>query len=106
MAGICGVSEASMTNLVKSLELAPIKSVGNEIIRIKDISQVVDGIKERESYALSNFKPASYIMVFKEADANTVKSVKEVRKAVDRISKFLPDANIGNGSALTLQMAD
>ena len=76
---------------ISELELAPIKSVGNEIIRIKDISQVVDGIKERESYALSNFKPASYIMVFKEADANTVKSVKEVRKAVDRISKFLPE---------------
>lgn len=76
---------------ISELELAPIKSVGNEIIRIKDISQVVDGIKEIESYALSDFKPASYIMVFKEADANTVKSVKEVRKAVDRISKFLPE---------------
>lgn len=76
---------------ISELELAPLKANLNDVIRIKDVGQVIDGIKERESYALSNFKPAAYILVFKEADANTVKSVKEVRKAITKISKFLPE---------------
>jgi HAE1 family hydrophobic/amphiphilic exporter-1 len=76
---------------ISEIELAPLKANLNDIIRIKDIGQVIDGIKERESYALSNFKPATYILVFKEADANTVKSIKEVRKSVTKISKFLPE---------------
>lgn len=81
----------SEINDISELELIPVKNINNEIIRLKEIAKIVDGVKDRESYALSDFKPATYILVFKEADANTVKSVKEVRKAVKKISQFLPE---------------
>jgi HAE1 family hydrophobic/amphiphilic exporter-1 len=81
----------SEINEITELNLAPLISNPSQVIRIKDIGQVIDGIKERTSYSLSDFKPGIYIFVFKEADANTVKAVKEVRKSVNKISKFLPE---------------
>ncbi|MCS7244259.1 MAG: efflux RND transporter permease subunit, partial [Candidatus Calescibacterium sp.] len=73
------------------LRLVPVKFEIGKTIRIMDIGQVIDGTRDVQSYALSDFKPASYILVFKEADINSVEAVQRVRKTVPLINRALPE---------------
>lgn len=77
---------------LEEIELVPIKfDPAGKAIRIKDVGKVIDGTRDIQSYALSDFKPASYILVFKEADINTVDAVKNIRKVVPIINRALPE---------------
>ncbi|MCS7165191.1 MAG: efflux RND transporter permease subunit [Candidatus Calescibacterium sp.] len=73
------------------IKLVPVKFEPGKTIRVSDVAQVVDGTRDVQSYAISNFKPASYILVFKEADINSVDAVRRVRNAVPLINRSLPE---------------
>lgn len=75
---------------LEEINLVPVKFEYGKAIRVQDVAQVVDGTRDVQSYALSDFKPASYVLVFKEADINTVDAVKRVRDAVPIINRALP----------------
>ncbi|MFN4220156.1 MAG: efflux RND transporter permease subunit [bacterium] len=77
---------------LEEIELVPVKFENSEkVIRLRDVAKVIDGNKDIQSYALADFKPASYILVFKEADVNTIDAVKNVRNTIPIINRALPE---------------
>jgi hydrophobic/amphiphilic exporter-1 (mainly G- bacteria), HAE1 family len=59
-------------------------------ILLSQIAEVVDGERERTSFARINGKPAISIMAFKAQDANIVEVGNNLKKASDNVRKQLP----------------
>ncbi len=59
-------------------------------IFVKDIARVEDGYKEVRNHSRTNLKPSVLLMITKESDANTVKTVDRVKAEMARIEKELP----------------
>jgi len=59
-------------------------------ILLSQIAEVVDGERERTSFARINGKPAISIMAFKAQDANIVEVGNNLKKASDTVRKQLP----------------
>ncbi len=79
-------------NSLEEIDLVPVKfESDSRVIRVRDIGKVIDGNRDIQSYSLSDFKPAVYLFVFKEADINTVEAAKNVRKEVKFINRSLPE---------------
>lgn len=76
---------------LEEIEMVPVGFGMGRVYRISDVAKVLDGTRDIQSYAISDFKPATYLLVFKEADINTVTSVENVRRVVPIINKFLPE---------------
>ncbi|MGE9969644.1 hypothetical protein ACQRCL_07645 [Limosilactobacillus reuteri] len=68
MAGICGVSEASMTNLVKSLELAPIKTgkYGRKYYDNKALEKVKEHYKNKAKTSSNSNKSTTKDYIIKQ----------------------------------------
>lgn len=65
------------------------KRAGTEI-RVRDIAEVVDGVKAAESMASYSGKPAIGIDIVKQSGANTVEVAEGVQKAVALMQEKLP----------------
>lgn len=67
-----------------------ITSRGGHPVRLSEIANVYDGIKEQKSVAYVNGEPAIVLDVLKQSKANTVSLVKAVKKEVEELKKILP----------------
>ncbi len=63
-------------------------------IRLKDVATVEDGYKERESIARYDSTEAVGILVYKDAQANTVKTAKSVRTVLAQLAKEYPAVHV------------
>jgi len=61
-----------------------------EPIYLKDVAKVKDTIKETRYISRIQRKKGVFIMINKRSDANTVKTVNEVKKEMEKIKKTLP----------------
>ena len=67
-----------------------IKRRGNELVRLSQVAEVVDGFAEVGSYSLRNGNPNVGLMVTRTREASTVGVADAVRKLVDEIKPTLP----------------
>ena len=67
-----------------------IKHDGNRIIRLRDIADVTDSHKERDSITQINGEESIEIAIYKEGDANVVKVADSVMSQLDFVKKSLP----------------
>lgn len=72
MARICGVSEASMTNLVKSLELAPVKTgkYGRKYYNSKALEKVKDHYRNKAKPSINSSKSATKDDIIKQQQSH------------------------------------
>ncbi len=61
-----------------------------KVVYLRDVATVVDGLEERYQEAYINGEQGAQIIIQKQADANTVNVIKDIKKALPNIIKNLP----------------
>jgi HAE1 family hydrophobic/amphiphilic exporter-1 len=80
---------------LKEIEDINLKTTSERgVIRLKDIAQVKDSIKERQGMTRLDRNESIGILVRKESGTNTVKVTRLVRNVIDQIRKEYPKINI------------
>ncbi len=74
-----------------SFEQIVLRRQGNEIVRLGQVAQVVDGFAEVGGHSLRNGLPNVGLSVTRARDASTVTVANRVRELVAEISKTLPE---------------
>ncbi|WP_420127746.1 efflux RND transporter permease subunit [Longimicrobium sp.] len=64
------------------------------LVLMRDVARVEDGFRERESIARYNGQEAVGLMVFKNADANTVRVAREVDRTLRQLRREYPDVQV------------
>ncbi len=75
---------------VDEIENTNIMTLAGSVIRIKDVADVVDGFAEQRNRVFVNRKPIVMIVLQKQSDANTVNTMRELRKRMPSILAELP----------------
>lgn len=75
---------------LEQIENTSVAVINGSIVRIKDVATVVDGFVEQRQRVWNNNKPAVFLMVQKQSDANTVIVAREVNKRLKQIESELP----------------
>ncbi len=81
-------------NSVEQIESLVVAVRGDTPIYIRDVAEVRDTFKEQRDYARYNGMPAVEIAVLKESEGNIVQIADEVRRAIKRLERMLPNVNI------------
>jgi HAE1 family hydrophobic/amphiphilic exporter-1 len=68
----------------------PVKRAAKTTIWVRELAQIVDGIKEPKNLALLDERPALAVDVLRQSGANTVAVADGVRQAVERLNRELP----------------
>jgi len=71
-----------------------VRNDGGAFVRVADVAEVVDGIKEKTELTRINGEPALMVYVFKQAGANTVSVSDAVRDKVDELNRDVQDAQL------------
>ncbi len=64
------------------------------LLHVKDVAEVVDGLKEPTGYARVDGRPTVLVQVLKRPGANTVDVVQGVRAALDELQQANPDLGL------------
>jgi HAE1 family hydrophobic/amphiphilic exporter-1 len=75
---------------LEQIENTSVSVINGSIVRIKDVATVVDGFVEQRQRVWNNNKPAVFLIVQKQSDANTVIVAREVNKRLKQIESELP----------------
>jgi multidrug efflux pump subunit AcrB len=81
----------SMVKQIDELGNVPINATSNPAVYLRDVGSVEDSMDIPSGYALVNGRRAIYMVVTKRADASTLSVVNEVKGALPRMQKELPD---------------
>lgn len=76
---------------VKDFEDIPLYKGNVQNVYLRDIATVEDGADITSSYALINGKRSVYLSIAKTADASTWEVVQNLKKAMPRLQKLLPE---------------
>ncbi|MCX7726327.1 MAG: efflux RND transporter permease subunit, partial [Chitinispirillaceae bacterium] len=68
-----------------------VKRMGNKIVRLKDVANVEDGFEEQNSDVRINNQQGIALIISKQSDANTVRTVKNIYKMLPKIKEILPE---------------
>ncbi len=68
-------------------------STGARVL-LRDVARVEDGFRERESVARYNGQESVGLLLYKNADANTVRVAKEVEKTLAQLRREYPDVQL------------
>jgi len=92
------LEDGSQEYLVRTLnQFVTLEDIGNtivfqkgmELIRLKDVAQIVDGQKDRDALMRVNGQQAIEVSLYKEGDSNTVEVAANIRVALDSLSENL-----------------
>ena len=75
---------------LEEIENTAIMTMGETVIRIKDVADVQDGFVESRQRVWTNGKPAVIMIVQRQSDANTVNVTRKMHKAMPGIMSELP----------------
>ena len=81
--------EKEFTSADQMLDIVVGQSNGKTVY-LRDVARVVDGVEERYQEAYVNGVQGAQIVIQKQADANTVNVIREIKKAMKNIEKNLP----------------
>lgn len=73
------------------IEAVPVKRVGDIPVLVSDVARVVDGFRDRETYARMNGAPAISLSVTKRTGANIVGVAEDIKVLTESESKDWPD---------------
>ena len=80
----------AMIRDIKELGQIPLRT-GEQTVYMRDIGTIEDAADLTTGYALVNGRRAVYILATKRADASTMNVINEIRNALPRMQKELPD---------------
>lgn len=80
----------AMIRSVQELGQIPLKT-GEQTVYLRDIGSIEDAADLTTGYALVNGRRAVYILATKRADASTMNVISEIRGALPKMQKELPD---------------
>ncbi|MCE1189918.1 MAG: efflux RND transporter permease subunit [Ignavibacteria bacterium] len=97
------------TELLKDLVVRQSKEYG--VVKVKDIAEVEDGIKEVEAMSRLNQKSALAVFIMKQNDANTVSVANQVKTELKEIEKSFQDKGVSfsiaqDASVFTMESAN
>ncbi len=75
---------------LEQIENTSVSVINGSIVRVKDVATVVDGFVEQRQRVWNNNKPAVFLIVQKQSDANTVLVAREVNKRLKQIESEMP----------------
>jgi multidrug efflux pump len=75
----------------REIEQVPVKRIGDVPVMVSDIARVIDGFRDRESYARMNSVPAISLAVTKRTGSNIVGVADQVKALTASQSKGWPD---------------
>jgi len=75
---------------IEDIERTGVSMVGDAVIRIKDIADVVDGFVEQRQRVFTNGNPAVILIVQKQSDANTLNVSREMHRRFPKILSEIP----------------
>ncbi len=75
---------------IEEIENTNVATINGSIIRIKDVATVLDGFAEQRQKVWTNNKPAVFLMLQKQSDANTVNVCENVIDRLPQIQEILP----------------
>ncbi len=81
----------AMVKNIQDLGSIPIKQSGTSSVYLRDIGTIVDAADITTGYALVNGRRAVYILATKRAEASTMSVIDEIKTALPRMQKELPD---------------
>ena len=67
-----------------------IKSANGNFVRLSDVAQVQDSVRNTRSIAWFNKQPAVLIQITKQGDANVIDTVDRVRAMIPELKKWIP----------------
>ena len=94
-----GLRTTSEIKKVKQLDDVLVGSRGGRPVYLRDIADIKDTYREKETFTRVNHKDAVLVMVQKQSDANTVQVVNAVLKSLPELENRLPA-----GSKMTVLM--
>ncbi len=81
----------AMVKNIQDLGSIPIKQSGTSAVYFRDIGTIEDAADITTGYALVNGRRAVYILATKRAEASTMSVIDEIKSALPRMQKELPD---------------
>jgi multidrug efflux pump subunit AcrB len=81
----------AMVKNIQDLGSIPIKQSGNTAVYLRDIGTIDDSADITTGYALVNGRRAVYILATKRAEASTMNVIDEIKSALPKMQKELPD---------------
>ncbi len=81
----------AMVKNPQDLGAIPIKQSGSSAVYLRDIGIIEDAADITTGYALVNGRRAVYILATKRAEASTMSVIDEIKSALPRMQKELPD---------------
>ena len=75
---------------IEEIENTNVAIMGESVIRIKDVADVVDGFVEQRQRVLVNNNPSVLLIIQKQSDANTVRTLRELNGRLPQIISELP----------------
>ncbi|MBN1780728.1 efflux RND transporter permease subunit [bacterium] len=75
---------------IEQIENTAVMSLGETVLRVKDVADVEDGFVETRSKVWTNSKPAVILIVQRQSDANTVAVTREFQERLPGILEELP----------------
>jgi multidrug efflux pump len=67
-----------------------IKSVGGNFVRLSDVAEVEDSVRNSRSIAWFNKQPAVLIQITKQGDANVIETVDRVKALIPELKQWIP----------------
>jgi multidrug efflux pump len=67
-----------------------VKSLGGNFVRLSDVAEVEDSVRNSRSIAWFNKQPAVLIQITKQGDANVIDTVDRVRALIPELKHWLP----------------
>src|SRR5258707_2777191 len=67
-----------------------VKSAGGNFVRLSDVAEVEDAVRNSRSIAWFNRQPAVLIQITKQGDANVIETVDRVRALIPELKEWLP----------------
>ncbi|WMT70843.1 efflux RND transporter permease subunit [Bradyrhizobium sp. Ash2021] len=67
-----------------------VKSSGGNFVRLSDVAEVEDAVRNSRSIAWFNRQPAVLIQITKQGDANVIETVDRVRALIPELKEWLP----------------
>ncbi len=80
----------AMVRDIRDLGQIPLKT-GSQTVYLRDIGNIEDASDTTTGYALVNGRRAVYILATKRADASTMNVIGEIKQALPKMQKELPD---------------
>jgi multidrug efflux pump len=67
-----------------------IKSANGNFVRLADVAEVEDSVRNNRSFAWFNKQPAVLIQITKQGDANVIDTVDRVRELIPELQQWIP----------------